>query len=166
MSSKDCGYWSRESASVFRIGTSGVCCTLDYRNNFGGGRVVIAQRYDSDDSHRYHWEYCCEFSHVQPWMVICSLASGGLVSSFCWCGFHFAGNLMPPKRILDVPWDFIVSPQQKTRGVDIPRLLEFRFSGFCLLEKLSESIKGFSVNYFFMNMTFLMAYDKCFILPK
>ena len=35
-----------------------------------GGRVVIARRYDSDDSHHYHWEYCCEFSHVQPWMFI------------------------------------------------------------------------------------------------
>lgn len=72
-----------------------------------------------------------------------SLASGGPLSSICWCGFCFLQNLILPERILDVPRDFIVSPQQKTHRVHMPQLLEFHSPGFCLLEKLSESIKGF-----------------------
>lgn len=50
--------------------------------------------------------------------------------------------------------------------VDQPRLWEFSAAGFCLFGKLSESIKGLSVNDFFINMALLIGYDKCFILLK
>lgn len=87
-----------------------------------------------------------------------SLASGGPLSSICWYGFCFLQNLILPERFLMC--------LEISHKVDMPQLLEFHSLGFCLLEKLSESIKGFLVNDFYMIMTFLIGCDKCFILPK
>lgn len=39
-------------------------------------------------------------------------------------------------------------------------------SGFCLLEELSGSVKGFSVNEFCIIVTCLVRFNKCFMLPK
>lgn len=156
MSSKDCGF---ERVVCFSISHQQLWhCQAHLTMGSFTGRAVFAWGPASGDSHHYHWKCCWELGHARPWMFTGLPGLWWPCSILLMAWLPFSGKPDPSKEDSWCVLRFHSKPLAENMYMDKLQLLEFSSSGFCLFKKLSESIKGFSVNDSCINMTFLIAY--------